>query len=390
MFAKTKPACSSGARTEVATSIFLIGIGCISNVIILESITRRAPGSASVLSFLQFLFVTISDSSALWKPRSVELKNHVILTSLFFLANFCCSKALDFSITMPLYIVLKASTLVLSLIIGLFRGKSYSRSQLIAVICVTLGIALVTLAESGQVTLGNDRALSPPCCEPMKVLYTEKCDTQSNHCTKAPEAEFQDEIYECSCIIEGGRDGQKVAVSESINSWLIGIVLMIVGVTLQALLGHFQEYIYETRGRHCMELKFYSHILSLPFFATLELETLTSTLSTFTQSATIQEEFASVTPFPFSTLKPFAFFSEVPFLWILVIANIVCQYCCISGIFKLGSVSGTLTCTLVVTCRKFLSLLLSVWYFNNTFTTYHWLGSYLVFGGVLLYSGVWP
>ena len=47
---------------------------------------------------------------------------------------------------------------------------------------------------------------------------------------------------------------------------------------------------------------------------------------------------------------------------------------------------GPTTVTLVVTLRKFVSLLFSIWYFNNPFTWAHWAGAVLVFGGTLLFS----
>jgi drug/metabolite transporter (DMT)-like permease len=38
--------------------------------------------------------------------------------------------------------------------------------------------------------------------------------------------------------------------------------------------------------------------------------------------------------------------------------------------------------------RKFLSLMLSIVIFGNTFTAVHWLGACLVFGGAVLYTQV--
>jgi UDP-xylose/UDP-N-acetylglucosamine transporter B4 len=48
----------------------------------------------------------------------------------------------------------------------------------------------------------------------------------------------------------------------------------------------------------------------------------------------------------------------------------------------------SLSVTLLVTLRKFLSLLVSIVYFGNIFTAQHWLGTALVFGGTLVYGGV--
>jgi len=44
--------------------------------------------------------------------------------------------------------------------------------------------------------------------------------------------------------------------------------------------------------------------------------------------------------------------------------------------------------TLVVTLRKFLSLLISIAYFKNPFSAFHWLGTALVFFGTMLFADV--
>ena len=56
--------------------------------------------------------------------------------------------------------------------------------------------------------------------------------------------------------------------------------------------------------------------------------------------------------------------------------------------FSLTAQCSSLTVNLVVTLRKFLSLLLSVVYFDNEFTAFHWLGTFLVFTGTLLFTDV--
>lgn len=62
------------------------------------------------------------------------------------------------------------------------------------------------------------------------------------------------------------------------------------------------------------------------------------------------------------------------------------RYVCIKAVFILTTECASLTVTLVVTLRKFVSLLFSIWYFQNPFTVYHWLGTTLVFGGTLLFT----
>lgn len=58
------------------------------------------------------------------------------------------------------------------------------------------------------------------------------------------------------------------------------------------------------------------------------------------------------------------------------------------SVFSLAAQCSSLTVNLVVTLRKFISLLLSVIYFDNDFTAFHWLGTMLVFTGTLLFTDV--
>ena len=68
--------------------------------------------------------------------------------------------------------------------------------------------------------------------------------------------------------------------------------------------------------------------------------------------------------------------------------NTATQFICISAVYRLTSECVSLTVTLVVTLRKFLSLLFSIWYFDNPFTLLHWLGTVMVFSGTLLFSDI--
>ena len=77
---------------------------------------------------------------------------------------------------------------------------------------------------------------------------------------------------------------------------------------------------------------------------------------------------------------------SVPVMCLYLLANVTTQYVCISSVFVLTTECASLTVTLVVTLRKFLSLIFSIWYFQNPFTLYHWLGTGLVFGGTLMFS----
>lgn len=81
---------------------------------------------------------------------------------------------------------------------------------------------------------------------------------------------------------------------------------------------------------------------------------------------------------------------SLPILWIYLILNCLTQYLCISSVFVLTTECTSLTVTLVVTLRKFISLLFSIVYFSNPFTIYHWIGTALVFLGTMIFTEMLP
>jgi len=162
--------------------------------------------------------------------------------------------------------------------------------------------------------------------------------------------------------VEGG--------DEEKESWImVGISLLTFALFMSARMGIYQEVVYSKHGKHPREALFYTHALPLPGFLLLAPDILNH-----------WNIVMSSAPLP---IIPF-----VPSMLLYLIGNIFTQYLCISAVFVLTTECASLTVTLVVTLRKFLSLLFSIWYFNNPFTSLHWLGTLLVFGGTLLFSDI--
>ncbi|KAL7728911.1 hypothetical protein ACLKA6_004250 [Drosophila palustris] len=80
----------------------------------------------------------------------------------------------------------------------------------------------------------------------------------------------------------------------------------------------------------------------------------------------------------------------VPLLLFYLIGNVLMQHLCISSVYYLTTECSSLTVTLILTLRKFVSLVFSIVYFRNPFTLYHWLGTVLVFVGTLMFANVFP
>ena len=132
------------------------------------------------------------------------------------------------------------------------------------------------------------------------------------------------------------------------------------------------QVIYGQYGKHPKEALFYTHALPLPGFLLLAPDILHH------WNILLSSHLVTV---PLLNI-------QLPVMLLYLLGNVLTQYVCISSVFVLTTECASLTVTLVVTLRKFLSLLFSILYFKNPFTPYHWLGTCLVFGGTLLFSDI--
>uniref|UniRef100_A0A673BWC4 Solute carrier family 35 member B4 n=1 Tax=Sphaeramia orbicularis TaxID=375764 RepID=A0A673BWC4_9TELE len=155
--------------------------------------------------------------------------------------------------------------------------------------------------------------------------------------------------------------------------WFSGIAMLTFALLMSARMGIFQETLYKQYGKHSKEALFYNHCLPLPGFLILSTNIYKHCVH-FSQSTPVMVPVVGLT---------------VPIMWIYLFINVITQYVCIRGVFILTTECTSLTVTLVVTLRKFLSLIFSILYFQNPFTTWHWVGTAVVFLGTLLYTEVW-
>nr|XP_036875319.1 UDP-xylose and UDP-N-acetylglucosamine transporter [Manis javanica] len=153
----------------------------------------------------------------------------------------------------------------------------------------------------------------------------------------------------------------------------LGIAALTFALLMSARMGIFQETLYKQFGKHSKEALFYNHALPLPGFIFLASDIYDHALL-FSKSELYQVPVIGVT---------------VPIMWFYLLMNVITQYVCIRGVFILTTECASLTVTLVVTLRKFVSLIFSILYFQNPFTLWHWLGTLCVFVGTLMYTEVW-
>ncbi|PQK09365.1 hypothetical protein BB8028_0001g14350 [Beauveria bassiana] len=150
-----------------------------------------------------------------------------------------------------------------------------------------------------------------------------------------------------------------------------GLVMLFVAQVLSAIMGLYTEATYRVYGPQWRENLFYSHLLSLPLF----LPFAPSILRTYRSLSSSQ---------PMILYRSFGL--RVPSQLVNVAANILTQYACIRGVNLLAAASSALTVTIVLNVRKLVSLLLSIWLFDNTLAVGTVIGALLVFGGGAIYT----
>ncbi|CAG9125627.1 unnamed protein product [Plutella xylostella] len=152
--------------------------------------------------------------------------------------------------------------------------------------------------------------------------------------------------------------------------WCLGIAILTFALFVSARMGIFQESLYSKYGKHPWEALYYTHLLPLVFW----LPTAPNLLGHLS--------LAKETPM----MEVFGVSLPRQVVWLIL--YVVTQGLCISAVYVLTTECASLTVTLTVTLRKFVSLIFSIVYFKNPFTLGHWLGTLLVFIGTLIFTEI--
>ncbi|KAF3422420.1 hypothetical protein E2986_02541 [Frieseomelitta varia] len=312
-------------------AILCVFLGCCSNVVFLELLVKDDPGSGNLITFSQFLFISIEGFLFTSKCGSVKpnvgIKDYFILVTMFFIANVCNNYAFDFNIPMPLHMIFRAGSLIANMIMGIIiLKKQYIFSKYLSVFMITIGIAVCTIVSGREI-----KSLQP------------------KNVSQVPTTPWDDFFW-----------------------WILGISLLTIALFVSARMGIYQEVLHKKYGKNAREALYYTHLLPLPFFLTL--------------APNIWDHFTyALASEPIQIIN-----LQIPKLIVYLIGNVLTQYVCISSVFVLTAECTSLTVTLVITLRKFLSLIFSIIYFKNSFTIYHWIGTILVFLGTIIFTEVIP
>jgi len=325
-------------------AVFLVFIGCCSNVVFLELLITAHSGSGNIITFAQFLVVAVEGfiNEMNWgqKKNVIPFSYYFYLVLMFLSVNVLNNYALNFHIPLPLHMIFRSGSLIANLIMGmLLLKKRYTISKYLAVVSITIGICISTIASSK----------SKVSSSPVNVTSEESDDPAAAGDTAAAASTPPVPLIE----------------------WSIGIGMLTFALFASALMGIYQEKMYAKFGKHPHEALFFVHALSLPAFALMWPD--------------ISRHAALYQASPILTIPIISKYVSVPSMWVWLFGNVVTQLMCIKGVYILTSEVSSLVCTLVVTLRKFSSLLFSIYYFENPFSVHHWIGTSLVFGGTIIF-----
>ena len=367
---KPPPSSTPSQDPYLATNILSIYIptltfifaGCCSNVYTLESLISASPSSGPLLTFVQFLFVSLFSSSSCLsisktppfihlKPRSIPIVKWGIYTVMFVTINLLNNAAFGYRISVPLHIILRSAGPVTSMAVSYFFNRAcYPKIKVVAVALLFSGVVLAALSDS----------------------YARSSNAET--------------LATTSHIPDTGPS--KTAV---LKQQAPGFVLLFLALLLSAFLGLYTDKLYATHGRGpqaTAESLFYSHTLSLPFFG-LQFQSLTNNFQTLTAtspplSTSLALNASTLGLGPTSTFHQILML--IPTAVVMLILNALTQCICISGVNRLSAKSSSLTVSIVLNIRKLVSLLLSIWLFGNKLPSGVAAGAVLVFLGGGLYA----
>lgn len=321
-------------HTLHAMSIYSVGllfVGCGVNGVALEVIMGLDRDCGALLSFMQTAFVTLA--SVHWARPKTPLRFYALLTAIYWLNTMLYHGAFAYHVSQPLHMVARSASPVVSYVLGyLFFGKrEQPMRRFVAVLAITLGVIITARAES--------------------------------HVIAATQ-------YDCHCAVNDASDHNVCTATKPLHEWLIGVTLLMGAMICASLLGHIQEWGYGRWGRDVAESQFYTSALSLLYFS-LTTHDMQRHWTLWSTSAPLR---LGQSTWPISTM------------WAYVIVHCVTHYICVRSVYALIGQVGALSTTLLLTLRKFLSLLFSVWYFDNVFYASHWFGALLVLLGCMYYA----
>ncbi|KAL2436805.1 hypothetical protein ABEF95_014287 [Exophiala dermatitidis] len=237
-----------------APTLLLIFGGCCSNVYTLEALIQASPSSGPLITAFQFLMVALATAprhfsfSRGWRnlylrERAIPLRRWIVYTVYFLSINILNNMAFKYQISIPLHIILRSAGPVTTMAVGrLWGGKRYPVQKVVAVVLLFVGVVVAAISDA----------------------WSQQSQQPLHHNASISAAELEVESAEEAEAYLSSTD------TSGISSQAPGFALLASALVLSACMGLYADDMYATYGRSgdiTAETLFYSHAMSLPFFA---------------------------------------------------------------------------------------------------------------------------
>ncbi|ODQ77543.1 hypothetical protein BABINDRAFT_54530 [Babjeviella inositovora NRRL Y-12698] len=311
------------------TVISLVFGGCCSNVSTLEKLVKAQPQSGNIITFAQFLFISLEGYcqhfSRAHPGRCFIKPNHVPLRKW-------------------------AVSIMLFFIVSTLNNMVWEYS-------ITVPLHIIFRSSGTGITML------------IGYLWGKRFSRQQV---------FSTVLLTLGCVVVTLSTGSNPRSAEAEGSIYTGILLLSLACILAAAMQLYNEHVFKTYGNYWREGLFYQHFLSLPIFMLF--------------FGRLRKEFHLLWDLDATDLANHNYIQLPLVAWRLnwnvayLASNVFTQYFCVKGVNMMAGVSSALTLNIFLLIRKIVSLLLSIYLFNNTLSVQGWIGCAMVFGGAGMYS----
>ncbi|KAJ3424822.1 udp-xylose and udp-n-acetylglucosamine transporter [Anaeramoeba flamelloides] len=371
-------------------SILFIIVGCCLNNILLEYKLKQEKGSGNLITFFHFLFITMLrlpntiKRNLKGKKRKLQIKHYLPLVASYFLISILSNIAYSFDIPYPFHLLFRSISLIINTFLNyLIRKRKQNIKTIFSVICVSVGIFIATYSTySSQILINKENNIYDQKSQNNQEMnycnqiYSNSKSNSNSNSDRNSDSYLSQKSSNFVCHLKKLINSFK---PKSGSNFIIGITLLLFSIVISNLLGLYQDWLNESYRSNWKENLFWNHFLSLPFFFFFKNDIIKQSIQ-YSNSKPIGVSFLN------QILHQIKMPTQIPILWLFLFINGLTQYICIIGVYSLVTATNSLMVTFVITLRKFISLVISIFLFKNNFNLAHWIAAFLVFGGTIFFN----
>ena len=393
-------------RLVIALSARVLAFGAAAQLCN-ELIFRAEPTAGDTVSLVEYGFCAFASIGALRQPRRLPWSCHLQLFATGLLYSLLMNAGLAASLPMPLVLVMKNANILANMLVGcIAAGRRYAPRQLAAAALLTAGLVLSTMGggggggggggDGGQPATGQTQAAS----RASDGINRSSGGVFGGYMASADNASDVSDVSDFSDAGDGGVGGG------SITAFACGVLALSGALLMRAMGGLAQERAFDAHGIHTNEVMFWRAALGLPVFAlrwrrlSLRAWCIDPLVAAAAAVAAAVHGGGDVRSGGLGggdgggsvgDAMPYVRggFTEVvlPRMLLLMVGNVVCDFCTKRAMTRLIGEASALTATMVITLQRFVSLVFSATALSPAYPPPSlWAGIGCVAAGSVMYA----